>query len=569
MKKLLIVLLLGSLFWANAFDLDDMLGDFDDTPATSGNSGSANTASGDFELILIGEHSTILNAPVDPDNLNFDSTAKTPGFRNNSGITISYKNLKLVSLWNIDLMLNSTGDVEKIISASYDENALYWSPWKFKIGAGFQYYSWGKADGLNPTDNINPRDYSYGASSEKIPVLSLGVNFYPVNWFSMEAVYVPYYQRSIFPKDMAEELKSMNAFKRKSASTGLSNSELIEQITNMNGDDAGKKALAMINLSRIDSSLVRNVSYKYNDFDFKTPIAGGRLNFNTKAVDFSFSYLYDYDKFPTPVIKLAKEDISQLLILQDPMTYMPMGAGADFFSFPVYSIDSIKLEFRRVHRIGFDIKKVLNNGMGLWLEANYSMTDDYMNDNFRIRNDKFEWTAGTDFNWGPASAFYTNIQYSGAWNIDFDDKFYKDYRGGTPDKSKLSDKKYMEEFYYRAVTNSLSSTYAGLVQGLLINMKFPFMDDKITPEISAGYMLPLNYNYDYETKYGSAVIKPSIAFMPFDSFVITLGADLVYSWHKVGDEVSLDRKTDQLGNFIQDNRIFLEVNYKWAYSLRK
>ena len=127
----------------------------------------------------------------------------------------------------------------------------------------------------------------------------------------------------------------------------------------------------------------------------------------------------------------------------------------------------------------------------------------------------------------------------------------------------------MEEFYYRAITNSLSSQYAGLNQGLIVNMKFPFHNDMFAPELTAGYMVPLLYNYNWETKYGSAIIKPSFKIMPFDSFYITIGANLLYSWHKVGEEISLDRETDQFGVFTADNKIFLEVEYKWAFTVTK
>ncbi|HBD93409.1 MAG: hypothetical protein A2015_05435 [Spirochaetes bacterium GWF1_31_7] len=575
MKKLFIVILSLCVVMAiYSQDIsDDLLGDFgsssiDDSTVQSTQTGFNTNA---FELTLQGNSVFQVNAPVDPDNLNFSGYAKSPNFSNQVGLVINYADLKLVSLWDIDLVLNQSGDIASYINATPGENALYWSPWKFKIGAGFQIYSWGKADGLNPTDNINPRDYRMGVDSEKLSVLSASVNFYPVNWFSMEAVYVPYYQQSLYPKDFIKELQSIDGFRKESIRTELTNAELLTRLITPpdNNDDDGEKALTMMYLSTINTNQRKTISYDYNKYDFTTPIAGGKLNFNTSVIDFSFSYLYDYDKFPTPEITLVKEDLAQLLILQNPATFALMLPIINGFSKNIYSIDSIQLQYRRIHRIGFDIKKVFNNGVGLWLEAGYSMTDDYDNTSYKIRNDKLEWTLGTDFNFGPDNSFYANIQYSGNWNVGFDDTFYNDYADGKPDVNKIGDEGYMEEFYYRAITNSLSSQYAGLNQGLIVNMKFPFHNDMFAPELTAGYMVPLLYNYNWETKYGSAIIKPSFKIMPFDSFYITIGANLLYSWHKVGEEISLDRETDQFGVFTADNKIFLEVEYKWAFTVTK
>ena len=286
-------------------------------------------------------------------------------------------------------------------------------------------------------------------------------------------------------------------------------------------------------LSKIDASQNKNVKYKLEISILCHQLLVVELIFTTTVVDFSFSYLYDFDKFPSPVIKLVKQDFAQLLILKNPADYIALGQAAiDAFQSQVCGVRSIELEYRRIHRIGADIKSVFENGMGLWLEANYSMTDDYMNSNYKIRNDQLAWTLGTDFSYGPGKAFYTNIQYTGLWNINYDDAFYKDYKDGKPDEKKLGNTKYMEEFYYRAISNQLASVYAGLVQGLTFNMKFPLFDDFFTPELSAGYMLPLLYDYNHETKYGALVVKPSLSFMPFDSFFISLGADLAYAWHK-------------------------------------
>lgn len=561
--------ILASLTAVSVYAQDDLLGDFGGSSDITGDIGTTSSSSEatDFELSLTGDHIAEFHAPVQKDHMDMKGEIKSPKFTNDLGIMVNYKSIKLVSQWALDITMNDSGDIAKMISATPLENAVYWSPWKFKFGAGFQYFTWGSADKINPTDNINPRDYRYGADSEKLSVLSASVNVYPTDWFSMEGVYVPFEQRDYFPKDSLNELMGKDTmFARKSVSTGMSNTDLG---TLTAASDTGSKALLLINLSKLNGDYNKNVTYNWADYDYKNFVAGGKFNFFTSVLDMSFSYLYDIDSFWTPEIDLVKQDMSQLLFAQSILAGTPN--ALIFTQNNQYSlVESIKLERRRVHRFGADFKKTIDR-FGIWLEACYSMTDDYTNSSYKIRNDKLDWTLGTDFTFGPDGRFYTNIQYAGNWVVGFDDKFYKDYEDGLPDATKYSDTDYMEEYYYRAITNKLGSHFAGLNQGLTVNMKFPFLNDMITPEITVGYMLPLLYDTSYETKYGAALIKPELDIMPFDSFHIIIGADLYYAWHKYNDKsyVEFDTETDRIGMFTNDNSVYIMAQYKWGFDLKK
>ncbi|MBI2538800.1 MAG: hypothetical protein HYW04_03260 [Deltaproteobacteria bacterium] len=63
---------------------------------------------------------------------------------------------------------------------------------------GKQFYSWGTADGFNPTDNLNPRDYHDVPDREKIGIFSFAATYYPPD-ASITLVVVPFFTPSRLP----------------------------------------------------------------------------------------------------------------------------------------------------------------------------------------------------------------------------------------------------------------------------------------------------------------------------------------------------------------------------------
>ncbi len=74
---------------------------------------------------------------------------------------------------------------------------LYLGP--VDIRAGWQIYSWGAADLYNPTDRINPLDYTDILNYEKEGILSLKTAYSFGNW-SLEGFWIPVPQESLLPK---------------------------------------------------------------------------------------------------------------------------------------------------------------------------------------------------------------------------------------------------------------------------------------------------------------------------------------------------------------------------------
>lgn len=76
---------------------------------------------------------------------------------------------------------------------------MYLDKWDFRVGK--QIVVWGRADGVNPTDNINPRDmslYTFDEDESRMAnfMLKANYNFYP---FTLEFIAVPSYEEGQFP----------------------------------------------------------------------------------------------------------------------------------------------------------------------------------------------------------------------------------------------------------------------------------------------------------------------------------------------------------------------------------
>lgn len=130
------------------------------------------------------------------------------------------------------------------------------------IDAGYFVQPWGAADGLNPTDNINPVDYTRSLTPESIPAFMLRLVYFPAPSVGLETVFEPYKQADLFPVSAADRIPALL----------FSASE---------------------------------VSVSQPPVEFSSAVLGGRMSFYTSAVDLSVSYLYDYDQYYTPVISYA------------------------------------------------------------------------------------------------------------------------------------------------------------------------------------------------------------------------------------------------------------------------
>jgi hypothetical protein len=187
-------------------------------------------------------------------------------------------------------------------------------------------------------------------------------------------------------------------------------------------------------------------------------------------------------------------------------------------------------------------------------------------EHYHIRNHQLKFVTGFDFNYGPFSDFYFNLQYFGYYNPLFDANFYKDYDNGEFELNKSEG--YYEEFYYRSLTDNLGLIREGFLHGIALRMEWPVLSNLLTPSIEITYSIPLLYDTDREARYGNLYFNPELDIMPLDSFHILIGADLFFSWHKLNDEYEIDEENITGTNYKNCN-IYLEVRYKWGIDFKK
>jgi hypothetical protein len=73
----------------------------------------------------------------------------------------------------------------------FKEAYLEWQDGPWQVRAGEQIFAWGTADGYNPTDNLNPRDYLELVDNEEIPVPALNLSYQVGPLSSLQFVVAP------------------------------------------------------------------------------------------------------------------------------------------------------------------------------------------------------------------------------------------------------------------------------------------------------------------------------------------------------------------------------------------
>jgi hypothetical protein len=500
--------------------------------ATAPAADAAAPAAGAFSLGLAGGHEFGYRFPAySSSTSDYDGEMKPPYFGNELDLGAQDGAVKLVSNWKLDLRPLATdakgerGSWDQLVRARPLENYVSWSPAGLKLSAGYQIFSWGVADKKNPTDNLNPRDFTVGVNADKVPVLAADAIWYPSDSVSIEGVFLPSAQNSIYPVDFKAEVD---------ASAAKIAARLTPALTGLYRLKYGNPAWAVTATAgaATDDALA---------LDPENAIAGGKLNYKSAAFDASLSYLYDFDPFYTPIFSTTATVTS--------------ATSATVAT-------AVSLERERIHRIGLDAKTTLGK-FGLWTEAAYSLTkNDGSSDDYEYRRSKLDYVVGTDFNFGPNDSGYVNLQYIGAWTPGYDDSFYADLAA-----NKIADP---TAVYQRAIVEALGLDTEGLLQGATVNVKYEIADATFTPQITAVVAAPFLYDDTQQKRYCSVALNPEIDVKPVDSFHIKLGADLAYAWVKpAGGEVELDTTTDKIGAYTPSNNVYLKILYKWNLDLKK
>ncbi|MDD3701326.1 MAG: DUF1302 family protein [Bacteroidales bacterium] len=180
------------------------------------------------------------------------------------------------------------------------------------ISLGRQHITWGTADKLNPTNNLNPYDLEdlldFGRQRG---TEALDIQYYFNHDFSLQAVYIPFFRPATLPIGVFSNMLN--------PAMELPPGMIIKQFS--------------------DTLMMPAPNFKEN------ASAGLRFKGFIKGMDFSLSYAYTYDGLP--------------LAVNNTFTRLDLAGGTKIES---------ELTYARTHVFGADIATTLG-GFGIWGEA--------------------------------------------------------------------------------------------------------------------------------------------------------------------------------------------------------
>ena len=203
----------------------------------------------------------------------------------------------------------------------FKEAYVEWSPGPWEVRLGEQIFAWGTADGFNPTDNLNPRDYLDLLDNEKIPVLALSATYHFSEATSLQFVLIPLFTPSRF-----------------------------------DGQDSRwsffPAAPPRLNFERhLPGDSLSNLQW------------GARLKTSAGGWDFSVSYFDGYDDIGRPTLGFRPT--------------FPLGPGGPMVPVP----DTVHSHYDKVRILGCDFATTWND-IGIHGEIAHVWTDGRRNDNY-------------------------------------------------------------------------------------------------------------------------------------------------------------------------------------------
>ena len=496
-----------------------------------------------------GKHDFYYHFPVNNSN-GFEYPISAPKNINLFGIKLSNKHLKFVSRWQIRNNALDQGQQKDRILFLARENYVKYKSDKLNFTFGLQNFSWGMADRINPTDMLNPRDYTITAfETEKIPVFAATINYYPNDNWKLQGVYIPYKQSDDIFWNSSDYIP--NEFFAKYKIYDLDFSTLQPKITFVEQE--------------------KNIIERNPEFSLESAVAGGKINYFSSSIDLSLSYIYDFDPYYSPKITTEKYYPGITPELQTKIYQSLPANDADNLVNHLNNIQSthiakIELQRKRIHRIGASAKTIIGK-FGLWAEAAYSITEQNDKNDYKNRGNEFFYVVGTDFTFGANEQHYVNLQYVGKCVPNYYHRFFSDYENGLPDVSRQSDVDYMQTYYYRALTQPLGLQNAVYLHGFSTNIKLSFYDGKLKPSFLSYVQIPHQYDKAEKKRYADMVFMPSVDYSPGNALHFIIGAYLAYAPYKnTGEEkIKYDDTSTMLGLANRYNNVYLKITYSWKY----
>ncbi len=430
----------------------------------------------DFELSLASEHKSSLRFSYIDEYMNFDEYYRAPKVENTIELDIQYKGLRLISDWKLDLILNRDSSINRVIQAAPLENALFLEQRRFTFSFAYQLFNWGTADSINPTDNLNPRDYTKGPEPEKLPVFSFAVNYFPVNEVSLEAVYIPFQAGPIFGNSAVDFLEAQFP------STQVSSNSL--------------------------------------EFEPKNFVIGTKASFYLPALDFSLGYIYNFTQASLPVISTTPYG----------SIYIP-----DRIDLNRKRVHQLGFDLRTsIGRFGLWNETGISLVKG-YKQDTYELTHPQLNwvigtdFNYGPNNEHYmnaQYLGFYTFNYD--DEFYSDYS-DGSPETGMGEAYYSDYYNRLLNNSSAG----ISEGLLQGLSLRFDWDFADsfIRPSFTAAYFFPLIyNDKIMENGN-----PVSYK-----RLGGMIAQASIDFMPIDSFHIVIGAELYMSLSRIDGSIEID-----------------------------
>ncbi|MBN1572525.1 MAG: hypothetical protein JW984_04930 [Deltaproteobacteria bacterium] len=272
---------------------------------------------------------------------------------------------------------------------------------KFDIRIGNQIFGWGKTDSINPTDNLNAMYLNNvitgDIGDEIIPTFAVKLDYY-MNNTTFELIVVPFFQENRF-----DLIGSDWAILRH----GL--------FTNIVGGYFPYASLLDDETQKILNKLTLSLYSPIQPTDSPENTQGGlRISSTYKGFDFSLSYIYAFDKFPTLHIS---DDLIDAIENGTVQGYI---AGLSPGEIP----GIMELKYNRYHMAGFDFASNIGK-YGLRGEAALFFNRYTYTENFEaIKRDYLLYAFGIDRQF--KGNFYVNLQLVQKIIFNYDHEILED-----------------------------------------------------------------------------------------------------------------------------------------------
>ena len=374
---------------------------------------------------------------------------------------------------------------------------------RLELRLGHQIVLWGRADGINPTNNITPIDMRVRSPEEDDRRLAntglvAKLNLSPV---TIEGVWMPIYSASLVPQ------------------------------------------VVIGNALRFDKP-------DYPDFDLANGLFAGKIDFAFPAFEFSLSYLNGYSL--TPSLTYVKNNFTEPYYDREnlpPLLRMDEyeDANGDMTPYPVrdWTITLARKAYKH-QVVGFDFETTLGSFMGLRGEVafRYPEKQDAADvDRIYVPNPDLYYVLGLDKEFGNLMVV---AQYIGRYTLNYDQLpniKEKEIEESNADYSDINLDNNLEELQRDQAAQKV--TFYGLDEEMIssrANKELAKTNKMLfgqTAEIQHGVSLRLSYSMLHDTltlvAFGMAnlttqeiVIYPKIEYKLTDAMTVTTGAELYF-----------------------------------------